>query len=504
MPTLPTMAETNNNFMMQNPQYGYSPTATDAPRVPPGSPEAAAAQQKADMEKYFPTVLTNTTKLDTTIPTLNQKGNTIAQGIAGGVANTKATDAANKENRLEDTSYSSIFDKAMSDTEASGKFNISPEQQQLYTMMQGNIDAQTAAALSSIQQQYAAKEGLLIESQKASTKGAENVLNLGGSARYAPLSSMGVMEAKNRYDMQTLNELHAAEEAAKASVLQAQREGNFQLMESKMNALEKLRGEKIAFAGKIADDMAAQNKLIRDKQIQSSRDEAIAGLVQQGITDPSEIMALLEESAQASGTTSDFTAEEIGKTLKVLTPDSALAGLDADFKTYNYLKTIGDPAVKGLSYLDYKGAVANATRAPKASEGDISLTTAKKTELLGAGFSQNDIKNIEDDIQAHGVDAVLEGITDPTQQKAIKDAYGVTEKVTREQVDTTVTQKAAYDGLKEAYTDQELKVLADEAGLSSMWTGKESDVERFLNDPAAKKIYADLLWEQYKAAGMTE
>lgn len=333
----------------------------------------------------------------------------------------------------------------------------------------------------------------------------------GGTTRYAQGIQMGIQGAELDAANERIADINTKEADALSSAREAYSNQNFTQFNQKVNLLRDLRNDKTTELENLNKILVEANKKISEEKkktqeimIQSSRDGAIADLVNQGITDPTEIKALLDESAKASGyETSDFTADEIGKALKVFKPDEALAGLDSDYKTYNYLTSIGDPAVKGLSYLQYKTAVANATRAPQ-TEKNITISPEKKTTLLGVGFSQEDVNNIESDVQQHGLDKVLEGITDPNQKKALQSVYGVKEKVTREQLDTTVTSKVAYDGLKETYTEQELKDLADENGLSSMWTGKATDIERFLNSPEAKKLYADLLWKQYEQAGMTE
>ncbi len=151
----------------------------------------------------------------------------------------------------------------------------------------------------------------------------------------------------------------------------------------------------------------------------------------QGVTDPNEIMNVLNESG------GDFTSKEIGDALKVLNPSDSLSGLSADYKTYNYLKSIKDPSIKGMTYFDFQAAVSNAQRKPTTANEDINLSNEKKSSLLGAGFSQPDIINIEKDVQQHGIDKVLEGITDEKQKKALQKVYGSDESnttLTRESV----------------------------------------------------------------------
>lgn len=266
--TLPTADMANRDFMANNPQY--APKAPSTSSVSQGTitddkgivwNKDAYAQQQADMKKYFPTVMETGTKIDKTIPELQSKGNAIAQEINQSKVN---KDVPKTEEQL-------IAD-AMKTADQSGMFEESDEMKQLQNMMKQNLDAQTQASLSAIQQQYAQKEALMVKSQKASSKGLENVLNLGGSSRYAPISSMGLVDAKNRYDLETLTQLHAEEEAAKSRVLQAQREGNFALMEKQMGRLENLRKEKLSFAQKIAKSIADQNKEIRDRLYESEKE----------------------------------------------------------------------------------------------------------------------------------------------------------------------------------------------------------------------------------------
>ncbi|MEK6884861.1 MAG: hypothetical protein AABY22_34840, partial [Nanoarchaeota archaeon] len=124
--------------------------------------------------------------------------------------------------------------------------------------------------------------------------------------------------------------------------------------------------------------------------------------------------------------------------------------------------------------------------------------------LLGAGFTNKEVTNIESDINKYGINSVLEGITDPAQKKAIQDAYGVKQKVTREQVVAQVTQKVAYEALKDSYTENELFDFATEAGATSLWTNKTKDIERWLNSESARNKYIDLLYQQYKSAGLAQ
>ncbi len=139
-----------------------------------------------------------------------------------------------------------------------------------------------------------------------------------------------------------------------------------------------------------------------------------------------------------------------------------------------------------------------------ADKTDVEITPEDKRNLLGAGFTTTEASQIASDVNQYGIDKVLEGITDPAQKKAIQKTYGVQEKVTREQIAGMVTQKMAQEGLKDTYTDDELSTLARDNGFSLWFTGKAGEVEKFLNSPKAIELYTEILYKQYKDAGMAD
>lgn len=149
-------------------------------------------------------------------------------------------------------------------------------------------------------------------------------------------------------------------------------------------------------------------------------------------------------------------------------------------------------------------------RVEKAREANIKsstipLTTTDKQALLLAGFDQPEIAQIESDISSYGIDEV---ISDPTmsesQKTAIKTVYGskTGKTVTKPQLEAMITSKVAYDGMKEAFTTEELFDMAKTAGYASFWTNKDKDIERYLVSPQAKLDYIEMLYKQYQAAGM--
>src|SRR3990167_1081992 len=134
----------------------------------------------------------------------------------------------------------------------------------------------------------------------------------------------------------------------------------------------------------------------------------------------------------------------------------------------------------------------------KESESDINAGKVSNQFSLGQQFISDNptASNVELEIEMR---KRLPNLTDADIKSILS-----SKKLTRAQIESTVTAKTAYDGLKETYTESELKDLADEYGYSSFWTGKESDIERFLNSTEAKTVYVDLLYKQYQQAGMAQ
>ncbi len=132
------------------------------------------------------------------------------------------------------------------------------------------------------------------------------------------------------------------------------------------------------------------------------------------------------------------------------------------------------------------------------------LTSSDRQVLLGANFTNGDIASIENDVASHGLDAVLNNLTDEQQKSALRKVYGASTKVTMDQVATQVTQKTAQDGLQDLFTDEELQKMADEAGYRHWWSSWASEKEAYLNSPEAKQAYVEILYKQYQSAGLAQ
>lgn len=285
-------------------------------------------------------------------------------------------------------------------------------------------DQTTQNLMSSYKNLYAER----IADQRISNSEAERSARASnirtGVARYAPNQARNILSSVETAGLKKIKDLSLEEATLLSQAQQSLQDKKYTAFVAKRNEIKELRNKRLTEISKLNEEARKQRDEQIKKQRQATRDAAVADLVKQGVKDPADMLDLLnyDESGKLVG---DFTADEIDKVLKVVSPDASLEHLDSDYRTYKYLKDIGDPAVKGLGYMDYVKAISNAKRKPEDTESnDISLTADKKTKLLGAGFNQNDITNIEKDVREHGIDKVLEGISDEKQKKALKEVYG--------------------------------------------------------------------------------
>jgi len=170
--------------------------------------------------------------------------------------------------------------------------------------------------------------------------------------RYNPQGSAGVVRGFETAGIKNLEALDAREREAVAEARQAQLDNDYKLLGEKLNILDSIRKEK----SKGMED-------VRQSMLRSSRDNAIAGLIAQGITDPVEMIDYLNYDDQGNET-GDFTLEEI------------------------------TDALSSLKELRGTGAF-------KFKEDQVG-------PLLGAGFSYNDIQAFQEDLNSGApIDEIL-------------------------------------------------------------------------------------------------
>lgn len=247
--------------------------------------------------------------------------------------------------------------------------------QGLFAPLKANLDANTLAQVSGIHSQFDALRAEQAQYNKQAEQVRAQALLLGGASRYAPLAASSTMTAQVSYGLKKIQDLDNQENEAIAKANQAQQDGDMKLMSDAFTMAEGVRKEKQTEATKIADQLRTANQKLREQNLQSSRDSAIADLVSQGISDPAQVLNYLNYHEDGTKV-GDFTADEVSKVLKALTVDGDQASLPADLKAFDYLRDHGmlpdnianlDPKEQYFGYLTaLKGA---------SNTGDFTLGT---------------------------------------------------------------------------------------------------------------------------------
>lgn len=310
----------------------YNSTASPigpAPKTPTGTTQ--------------PTVVTSANINETVVPKLKSD----LQRLTANATDTQGNrvliqDPSINQDRgfiFDDPQYNTALGKTSS-TDAA--ITIDPAEQAILDQMKSVTDASTKRLIDSIQSNYANLKTQQADVNKRAEAGTEQALLMGGSSRYAPISSEGIQQAQVSYGLQKVQALENEEQGLIAQAESARDEKNYQLLETKLGLISEKRKEKQAEAKKLADDLAAQNTAIREQQKAASLDQSIADLYGKGTTDATSIFNALR---QAGDTTT--TLKDVSESLKNIVP----AGLDDLVKT---LRTNGAPAEVLQSVLSSK------------------------------------------------------------------------------------------------------------------------------------------------------
>jgi len=236
---------------------------------------------------YSPTVVSSSTVHDTTIPGITQNANnnvsaltptttgtTGAGGTGGSTGNTGGSTGGTGGGNTGGTggtdysnmSYGDIYKSVYGDT-SNAAFSNPQLQSEMNLIQQAGqgADAATRASLAAVQAQYQNEYANTVQTQGSTTAGVEQSLNLGGSSRYAPVSSAGILDSKTRYDLQTLQGLSAANASNVAKLQQAIADNDFKTAQSMNDLIDKTRIQSQTLAASIASGIASQAKDTRDK-----------------------------------------------------------------------------------------------------------------------------------------------------------------------------------------------------------------------------------------------
>ena len=223
----------------------------------------------------------------------------------------------------------------------------------------------------------------------------------------------------------------------------------------------------------------------------------IAASVAQGITfddlEPTEVSDL---ATQFGLTVKDFETIYRGASAEAGAAD--LAGTSQDFRTFKALEA-SDGLPAGVTTFDqYVRAIKAAGSAPSGGGNTVvdsfKFTSSQSGKLVGAGISTQDIGLIQQSLNENGVEATLAAIDNPEQRAAVAEQIDGFEALGRveeqEEIATRTVGELVSDVVDTATPDQlkKLKKLADTAGVSSLWTGKKTDIKRLLDTPEMQAV----------------
>lgn len=203
-----------------------------------------------------PTIVTDSNIRESTIPNIIAKTNSYTNPSI--TPNNQGTDS-NQNNYENNRDYQNNYNGVLDSLNAQPIDPVIQQEINLIKSSSENQDAVTQASIQAINQQYNSRLSDMNQSQKSTTAGIEQSLNLGGSSRYAPVSSAGILSSKEAFDLKNLNDLQSTENSQIAQLRQAQQDKNYESMSKQLAILDKTRSDKIDMAKKIADNMTQTN-----------------------------------------------------------------------------------------------------------------------------------------------------------------------------------------------------------------------------------------------------
>lgn len=367
------------------------------------------------------TVLSNANIIENTIPSLNNKASTLTPDEPTTLATpTDTTSTPTSSSTDYGALYKGAYD-SLPDISDDPSYKADVD---LINSLKATSDANTNASINSIQKNYLDLTGTLQQSQQASTDKEENALLLGGSARYAPISTGGILDLKTRGDIQQLSTLQDQENQKIAAVKTAQSNQDYQTMSKEMSELDTLRTQKQTLAKSIADSMLKTNQTTQKSVTQNAQDNAIATLVKGGTTDPSDILDALTKAGYTTATAKDVTTtlEGIQKATGAKTP-SQLSGTIGSFYS---LKAAGElpDSISSLpdnqqlfAFLKQEHAAVTTPKAAAAAKG------AAPTKPVISGTLTYTPQDYADDSKALETSRGADGYVDPAVYLKLYNAW---------------------------------------------------------------------------------
>jgi len=170
------------------------------------------------------------------------------------------------------------------------------QSENLIAQMKASFDEVTKRQIDDIERRFAMRREQQRDINLRFAEGRAQSLLIGGSSRFAQISSAGIMAAQFTAGLRALSAIDAEEKSLINSALQAQAENNFELLETRLGLAQEKRKEKQKATEKLAQKIADENKKLREKLRTSNIGTAIIDLKEKGFEEIDDIVAFLKES----------------------------------------------------------------------------------------------------------------------------------------------------------------------------------------------------------------
>lgn len=322
------------------------------------------------------------------------------------------------------------------------------------------------------------------ESKQATERGLrdwQTIFNRGGQSRYSPGATTNFLTDFEQRGTRLLREYDTEYANKVQEIDSALARDNYSLAANYSKTLRELEEK----SNTLLSDMVKEST---KANAQSTRDSAIADLLDQGITDPKEMINLLNFD-DFGNQTGDFTAEEIKKTLEALTykvsGSKDLDKLSGDVRDYFILKDMGalpSDIDNPFEYIRQKSA---AGREPK--KGGIDTPTGLP------GIADSTSKNITRAIQQMKFASVAD------REAAESNIRGLLLEG-----DQQGAQEALLQYARNSFSDREREVVQGyDNGLTNL-SRLEDSLTRYVNAGGSTDIFKGLMTKALNKIGLAD
>lgn len=199
----------------------------------------------------------------------------------------------------------------------------------------------------------------------------------------------GIIAEEERQGLMRIGELEAKKNAEIQDAKDAARKQNWDVYVTKLESAENTYAEQVKKIEEINKLNIAEQKKIDEQERKTTRDLAIAGLLNQGISDKKQLLNYLniDDKGNIIG---DFTAEEIDKTVDSLSGGAATK-LNSDYELFNYAKDNGW-LPENATLFDYWKLKAESQKVKQdPSSSGLDNKTITQIDKLSSGFDSSPI-----------------------------------------------------------------------------------------------------------------